>query len=158
MTNLDKEMWPAHGDTRALTKRDLITYYARMAPYLLPQLRDRPLTMTRYPNGIDGAFFYQKHVDALPAGGFVQTLRVFMDKRDQDAILVNNLPTLVWLAQVADLALHVSLARANPLPDALDRPQTYSGSKEAIEASLLNVPDFVLFDLDRKSTRLNSSH
>ncbi len=148
VTNLDKEMWPAHGDTRALTKRDLIVYYARMAPYLLPQLRDRPLTMTRYPNGIDGSFFYQKHVEALPPGGFVDTVTVFMDSRDQQAILANNLPTLVWLAQVADLALHTSLARANPAPDALDLPQTYSGSKEAIESSLLNYPDFVLFDLD----------
>jgi bifunctional non-homologous end joining protein LigD len=152
VTNLDKVMWPAHhdshGETRALTKRDLIAYYARMAPYLLPQLRDRPLTMTRYPNGIDAPFFYQKHVEALPAGGFVQTLKVFMDSRDQEAILVNNLPTLVWLAQVADLALHTSLARANPAPDAAGVPQTFAGSKEAIEASLLNRPDFVLFDLD----------
>ena len=148
VTNLDKVMWPAHGDTRALTKRDLIVYYARMAPYLLPQLRDRPLTMTRYPNGIDAAFFYQKHVEALPAGGFVQTIPVFMDNRDQDAILVNNLPTLIWLAQVADLALHTSLARANPEPDALQLPTTTHGSKEAVEASLLNYPDFALFDLD----------
>ncbi|MEI7926747.1 MAG: ATP-dependent DNA ligase, partial [Chloroflexota bacterium] len=78
----------------------------------------------------------------------VDTVTVFMDSRDQQAILVNNLPTLIWLAQVADLALHTSLARANPAPDALDLPQTYSGSKEAIESSLLNYPDFVLFDLD----------
>ena len=147
VTNLDKVMWPAHGDTRALTKRDLIVYYARMAPYLLPQLRDRPLTMTRFPNGIDAPFFYQKHVDNLP-GDFVQTVRVFMDSRDQEAILVNNLPTLVWLAQVADLALHTSLARVSGEPDALDIPTTFDGSKERIEASLLNYPDFVPFDLD----------
>jgi len=147
VTNLDKEMWPEHDGQRALTKRDLIAYYAHMAPYLLPQLRDRPLTMTRYPNGIDGTFFYQKHVEALP-GDFVQTIRVFMDGRDTDVILVNNLATLVWLGQVADLALHTSLARADPRPDALDLPATYDGSKERIEASLLNYPDFVLFDLD----------
>ena len=164
VTNLDKVMWPAHAmhgthgaAQRALTKRDLIVYYARMAPYLLSQLRDRPLTMTRYPNGIDGAFFYQKHVEALP-GDFVQTVPVFMDGRDQDAILVNNLPTLVWLAQVADLALHVSLARANHQPDALDVPQTYDGSKERVEASLLNYPDFVLFDLDPYIYRSDEGH
>ena len=148
VTNLDKVMWPAHGETRALTKRDLIVYYARMAPYLLPQLRDRPLTMTRFPNGIDAPFFYQKHMESLPPGDFVQTVRVFMDGRDQEAILVNNLPTLVWLAQVADLALHTSLARVSGEPDALDIPRTFDGSKERIEASLLNSPDFVLFDLD----------
>ena len=88
----------------------------------------------------------------------MQTVPVFMDGRDQDAILVNNLPTLVWLAQVADLALHVSLARANHQPDALDVPQTYDGSKERVEASLLNYPDFVLFDLDPYIYRSDEGH
>ena len=63
-------------------------------------------------------------------------------------VAVNNLATLVWLGQVADLALHTSLARADARPDALDLPATYDGSKERIEASLLKYPDFVLFDLD----------
>ena len=151
VTNLDKVMWPQHEGPhegqRALTKRDLIAYYARMAPYLLPQLRDRPLTMTRYPNGIEGPFFYQKHVEALP-GDFVRTVPVYTDGGDQDYILVNNLATLVWLGQVADLALHVSLARVNPEPDGGRLSTNFGGSKAQVERSLLNYPDFVLFDLD----------
>ena len=154
VTNLDKVMWPAVegpgvGGQRALTKRDLLAYYARMAPFLLPHLRDRPLTMTRYPNGLNGAFFYQKHVEALP-GDFVRTVPVFTEDGDQDYIVVNNLPTLLWLAQVADLALHVSLARIAPGPgeDGAGVSTDFGGSKARIERSLLNRPDFVLFDLD----------
>ena len=157
VTNLDKEMWPAAelggavGRQRALTKRDLITYYARMAHVIIPQIRNRPLTMTRYPNGIDRSFFYQKHVEHLP-GDFVKIVLVHAggddDGSDQEYVLVNNLPTLVWLAQMADLALHTSLARVDPTPDATHLATDFTGSREQIRRSVLNYPDFVLFDLD----------
>ncbi len=156
VTNLDKEMWPAAdlggavGEQRALTKRDLIAYYARMAHVIIPQIRNRPLTMTRYPNGIDGSFFYQKHVEHLP-GEFVETVMVHAggdDGSDQEYVLVNNLPTLVWLAQMADLALHTSLARVDPTPDATHLSTDFTGSREQIQSSVLNYPDFVLCDLD----------
>ncbi|MPZ98050.1 MAG: ATP-dependent DNA ligase [Dehalococcoidia bacterium] len=149
LSNLDKEMWPAFGEQRPLTKRDLISYYARTARVLLPQLRDRPLTMTRYPNGIEGKFFYQKHVDSLP-GDFVETVTSYSSDAgsDQDYILVNNLPTLLWLGQVADLALHTSLARVDPEPDGHHLSADFSGSREQVRSSLLNYPDFILFDLD----------
>ena len=148
LTNLDKVLWPATADEPALTKRDLLTYYARMAPWLLPHLRDRPVTMTRYPNGIEGSFFYQKHVEQAPP--FAETVSAYSDTNsgDQEFILCNNLATLLWLGQMADLALHTSLARVGPEPDAFHLPETYEGSKAAIEASRLNYPDFLLFDLD----------
>jgi bifunctional non-homologous end joining protein LigD len=73
---------------------------------------------------------------------------VWADKRDQEFIVCNNLATLLWTGQIANLALHTSLARIDPAPDALDRPAVFSGSQEAVEASVLNYPDFVLFDLD----------
>ena len=149
VTNLDKVMWPETPDQRALTKRDVIAYYARMAPVLLNQLRDRPLTMTRYPNGIDASMFYQKHIDSRP--DFVPTVPVFSSGAgdvDQDYVLVNNLPTLLWLGQLADLALHTSLARANPEPDGHHLGTDFGGSHEQILDSLLNYPDFILFDLD----------
>jgi len=149
VTNLDKVMWPETADQRALTKRDVISYYARMAPVLLNQLRDRPLTMTRYPNGVDASMFYQKHVDSRP--DFVPTVPVFSSgagEVDQDYVLVNNLPTLLWLGQLADLALHTSLARANPEPDGHHLGTDYTGSHDQILDSLLNYPDFILFDLD----------
>ena len=146
LTNLDKVMWPAWEDQRPLTKRDLITYLAQAAPLLLPWLRDRPLTMTRYPNGLEGTTFFQKHNEHAP--DFVQTFEVFADKRDQEFMVGNNLATLLWSGQIANLALHTSLTRIDPRPDALERSTQFAGSKEAVEASVLNYPDFVLFDLD----------
>lgn len=148
VTNLDKVMWPEFDGQRALTKRDLIAYYARMAPYLIHQVRDRPLTMTRYPNGIDAQFFYQKHVDDPPA--FIETVDVHTESGggDQQYLLVNNVATLVWLAQMADLALHTSLARVSPEPDGHHLSRDFTGSKAQVQDSLLNYPDFALFDLD----------
>ncbi len=148
VSNLDKVMWPEHDTQRALTKRDLIGYYARMAPYIINQVRDRPLTMTRFPNGVDGKFFYQKHVDDPPP--FIETVEVHTESGggDQQYLLVNNVPTLVWLAQMADLAIHTSLARVDPEPDGFAHSRKFSGSREQVENSLLNYPDFVLFDLD----------
>lgn len=148
VSNLDKVLWPETPGSRALTKRDLLEYYARMAQWLLPHLRNRPITMTRYPNGIEGSFFYQKHVDQVPA--FADTVAAYSDTNagDQTYILCNNLSTLLWLGQMADLALHTSLARVAPEPDAFHLPESYAGSRGAIEASRLNYPDFLLFDLD----------
>ncbi len=146
LTNLNKVLWPAYEDQRPLTKRDLLVYLATAAPVLLPHLRDHPVTMTRYPNGIDAPMFYQKHYEAPPP--FVHTVDVFADSRDQEFFVCNNLPTLMWLGQIANLALHISLARINPQPDAMHLPTTFTGSREAIEASVLNYPDVILFDLD----------
>src|SRR5262249_42621078 len=63
LSNLNKVFWPAHGQQRALTKRDLIVYFIHVAPYLLPHMKDRPLTLVRFPNGIHGGHFYQKHYE-----------------------------------------------------------------------------------------------
>ena len=153
VTNLDKVMWPAHEspggeESPAVTKRDLLRYLAQVSPWLLPHMRDRPVTLTRYPDGIDGNSFYQKHYDRPPA--FVETAEVYVDssRGDETALLCNNLPTLLWLGQLADLELHVSLARVSPEPDGHHLPMVFSGSKEQIERSALGHPDFVLFDLD----------
>ncbi|MBM4410029.1 MAG: ATP-dependent DNA ligase [Chloroflexi bacterium] len=148
VTNLDKVFWPEHRGQRALTKRDLLAYYAKMAHVLLPHLRDRPLTITRYPNGLECHSFYQKHVDTPPP--FVETVRVFTESGggDQEFVVVNNLPTLLWLAQYADIALHTSLARVDPEPDGHHLGRTFTRTKANVEASLLNYPDFVLFDFD----------
>ena len=158
VTNLDKVMWPEHqlpdggvpdgGESPAVTKRDLLRYLAEVSPWLLPHMRDRPVTLTRYPDGIGGNSFYQKHYDQPPP--FVETAEVYVDssRGDETALLCNNLPTLLWLGQLADLELHVSLARASAEPDGQHLPMVFSGSKEQIERSALGHPDFVLFDLD----------
>jgi bifunctional non-homologous end joining protein LigD len=149
LNNLDKEFWPAFEGRRALTKRDLLRYLARVAPYLLPHMRDRPITLTRYPNGINAKHFYQKHWEArLPE--FVDTVRLWSDQNegDGDYLICNNLPTLLWLGQLADIELHTWYSRVSPEPDGHHLPQTFTGSRRNIERSMLNYPDFIVFDLD----------
>jgi bifunctional non-homologous end joining protein LigD len=148
-SNLNKVFWPAHGEQRALTKRDLVLYFARVAPYLLPHLRDRPLTLVRFPNGITGGHFYQKHYEQ-PLPRFVETVWLYSDqnKGDGEYLMANNLPTLLWLGQVADIELHTWYSRVNPAGDALGTTTTFAGSLENIYRSTLNYPDFVVFDLD----------
>ncbi|MCZ6545583.1 MAG: non-homologous end-joining DNA ligase [Chloroflexi bacterium] len=151
VTNLDKEMWPGHGEVAPVTKRDLLVYYTEIAPFLLPHLADRPLTLTRFPDGVEGKSFYQKHwAQKRPA--FVEPISIYSEDAQEnlDFLLCNNLPTLLWLGQLADIALHVSLARAarGPGKDGQGLGTTYTDSRKRIEASLLNHPDFLLFDLD----------
>lgn len=146
VTNLDKVLWPG---SPAHTKRDLLAYAARIWPVLERHVRDRPLTLLRYPNGIDGKKFYQKHWDAeLPA--FVETVSMYSDGEggDQRFLFCNNLPTLLWLCQLADIEWHAHLARAVSGGDAGALPVTFTGSSSDLEESVLNYPDFILFDLD----------
>ena len=149
VTNLGKTLWPRSDRARPITKRDLLQYALAIAPLALPHLRDRPLTLLRFPNGIEGKRFYQRHWDATPPP-FVETVTAFAEGEgsDRELLLCNNLPSLLWLCQVADIEWHASLARVSPQPDGVTLPLTFSGSEEAIDASPLNHPDFVLFDLD----------
>ncbi len=149
LTNLNKELWPAGADSPAVTKGDMIRYYIRMGPTLLPHLRDRAMTLTRFPNGIGGESFYQKRWEHdLPE--FVETVRLFSSHNEGDVeyIVVNNLLTLVWLAQLANIELHPWLSRVTLEPDATHLTTSFTGSKEAIKESVLNYPDFIVFDLD----------
>jgi bifunctional non-homologous end joining protein LigD len=151
LTNLDRVYWPEDGTQRlrAYTKRDLIEYLARISPFMLPHLADRPLTMIRMPEGIHGERFFQKHWEhAKP--DFVESITVFSGSKDEshDYLLCNNLPTLLWLAQSGTLEYHVWHSRAKPGSDAPDAGTDYASSLESLEASILNFPDYVLFDLD----------
>ena len=94
------------------TKGQVVDYYIRIAPVLLPHLQDRPLTMKRYPNGVEGEFFYEKNCPSHRPT-WVKTARVWSkgNKRMMNYCLANDLPTLVWAANLADLELHTSLAR-----------------------------------------------
>jgi bifunctional non-homologous end joining protein LigD len=148
-SNLNKVFWPAHDQQRALTKRDLVTYFARVSPYLLPHLRDRPLTLVRFPNGIHSQHFYQKHYEQ-PLPPFVETVMLYSDQNKGDGryLLINNLPTLLWLGQVADIELHTWYSRVDPAGDTVGLTTTFAGSLENMHGSVLNYPDFVVFDLD----------
>jgi bifunctional non-homologous end joining protein LigD len=118
LSNLDKVLYPAG----PFSKRQLIDYYAEIAPVLLPHLEGRPLTVVRYPDGVEGKAFFQKQSPAhRPA--WVATVAVVSSsrggKREQiDYTLVEDLPTLVWLANLAALELHTPMART----PALERP------------------------------------
>ena len=151
LTHLDRVYWPADKALKqpALTKRDLLRYFAQVSPHILPHLADRPLTMIRMPEGIHGQRFFQKHWEQRRPS-FVETVTVFSETKDEkhDYILCNNLPTLLWLAQSGTLEFHVWHSRAKPGPDASSQSANYSSSLEAMEKSVLNFPDYVVFDLD----------
>jgi bifunctional non-homologous end joining protein LigD len=150
VTNLDKALWPEYEGRRALTKRDLLTYFVRISPYLLPHMKHRPLTLTRYPNGITKSHFYQKHYDQGPLPEFVETVKLWSGQNEADGtyLMCNNLPTLLWLGQLADLELHTWYSRVSPDPDGAHLPETYAGSDENFDQSRLNFPDFIVCDLD----------
>ena len=107
ITNWDKVLYPEAG----FTKGDLIAYYARLAPVVLPHLHDRPLTLKRYPNGVDAPYFYEKQSPSHRPE-WVQTVRI----GDVNYTLAQDRPTLVWLANLADVELHTSLSLA-PKPE-----------------------------------------
>jgi bifunctional non-homologous end joining protein LigD len=108
LSNLDKVLYPKAG----FTKGQVIDYYARVAKVLLPHLKDRALTLKRYPNGVEEEFFYEKRCPSFRPP-WVRTAPIW-SSRQQERIsfcLANDLPTLVWAANLADLELHTSLAR-----------------------------------------------
>jgi len=124
VSNLDKVLFPEDG----ITKGDVINYYLRISPWLLPYLKDRPLTLRRYPDGITGPHFFEKNAPAHTPE-FVETWPYQPEEKGRGLIhlmMANNLPTLVWLANMACLDMHPWLSR-------IDKP---------------NYPDYVVFDLD----------
>ncbi len=151
LTSLDRVYWPENKGLKqpALTKRDLLRYFVQVAPYILPHLADRPLTMIRFPDGIGGERFFQKHWEqARP--DFVESVTVWSDSKshEHNYLLCNNLPTLLWLAQNGTLEFHVWHSRTRPGPDSPNDNTGYAPSLESLEASIANYPDFVLFDID----------
>ncbi len=123
LSNLDKVLYPEAG----FTKGQVIDYYVRIAPVLLPHLHGRPLTMKRYPNGVSGPYFYEKNCPEHRPD-WVHTARVWSEgnNRWMDYCVVEDVATLVWAANLADLELHTSL----------------SLGKEILR------PTFLVFDLD----------
>ena len=123
LSNLEKVMYPETG----FTKGQLIDYYARIAPALLPHLKGRPLTMKRYPSGVKGEFFYEKNCP-VHRPEWVKTAPIWSEgnNRWMDYCLVEDLATLVWAGNLADIELHTSLSLAKKVEQ----------------------PTFLVFDLD----------
>ncbi|HEY7041686.1 MAG TPA: DNA ligase D [Methylomirabilota bacterium] len=114
-TNVKKVFWPAEG----YTKGDLIAYYERIAPLMLPYLRDRPLVLTRYPDGINGKSFYQKDAPEF-APAWVRTERIYSKDTERDIayLVVDDLEMLRYVANSAALLIHVWASRV----PSLERP------------------------------------
>ena len=109
VSNLDKVLYPEAG----FTKGQVIDYYIRIAPVLLPHLKNRPITLKRYPDGVEGFFFYEKQCPSHRPE-WVKTTEV-PSRREAgkiDYCMMNDLPALVWAANLADLELHTFLHRA----------------------------------------------
>ncbi|MDC4226000.1 MAG: non-homologous end-joining DNA ligase [Candidatus Manganitrophus sp.] len=125
LSHLDKRFWPKQGYTKA----DLIDYYSKVAPFALPHLQDRPLTLIRFPEGIEGESFYQKDwKEAAP--GWVKRVTIETEEETKrKMILCNNASTLVWLANLGNIELHPSYSRVDP-------------------EEVLAPPDFIVFDID----------
>jgi bifunctional non-homologous end joining protein LigD len=151
LTHLDRVYWPENPAVQqpALTKRDLLRYLAQVSSLMLPHLADRPLTMIRMPDGITKQRFFQKHWEQEKPD-FVDTITVYSEHRDEshDYLMCNNLPTLLWLAQSGTLEFHVWHSRARPGADAISTSTDYATSPESLEDSVLNYPDYVVFDID----------
>jgi bifunctional non-homologous end joining protein LigD len=108
VTNLDKVFYPKAG----FTKGDVIDYYVRISSVLLPHLRERPITLKRYPDGVEGFYFYEKKCpDHRPE--WVKTTKVAKSEGgDINYCVINDLPSLIWAANLADLELHTFLHKA----------------------------------------------
>ncbi len=113
LTNLEKVLYPEVG----FTKAQVIDYYTRIAPAILPHTRNHPLTLKRYPNGVDAEFFYEKNCPKHRPP-WVETATVWSEgnNRDMYYCLCQDLPTLVWLGNLATLEFHTSLSLADNLP------------------------------------------
>jgi bifunctional non-homologous end joining protein LigD len=112
LSNLEKVLYPATG----FTKKDVIDYYARIAPAILPHLAGRALTRKRYPDGVDGEPFFEKNAP-MHKPDWVKTAPIWSgrNRRTVHYVLANDLATLVWLANLAALELHPSLALAEDI-------------------------------------------
>lgn len=122
LSNLEKDLYPSYG----FTKAHILEYYRLISKFILPHLKDRPVTLTRYPEGVEKGFFFEKRCPSHRPG-WAKTTEVRGDKGERrTACLINDLETLMWVENLAALELHVPLARA--------------GSPET--------PDSMVFDLD----------
>src|SRR5580704_4729601 len=112
LTNLDKVLYPAAG----FTKGQVIDYYARIAPALVPHLAGRPLTLKRYPGGVDEEYFFEKNA-TKHRPDWVKTAPIWSERNGHDInyLLANDLPTLTWIANLAGLELHPSLSLAKDI-------------------------------------------
>ena len=112
LSHLDKVLWPATG----FTKAQMIDYYTRIAPVMLPHLTGHPVTLKRYPDGVDAGYFYEKECPAYhPDWVNTATMPSRNVRQRVNFCVVDNAPTLVWLANLASVELHTLLSTGEDL-------------------------------------------
>ena len=152
LTHLDRVYWPADPALKqpALTKRDLLRYFAQVSPFMLPHLADRPLTMIRMPDGIRGQRFFQKHWEQERPGVRRDDHRVLRAQGREPRVPAVQQPADAAVARAVRHARipRLAFARASPGPTAARKSTDYASSLESLEGSVLNYPDYVVFDID----------
>ena len=149
VSSLDRVYWPADQRRPAVTKRDFLLYLIANAPSMLGAMRDRPLTLFRWPEGVGGRRVLMKHWEIrLPM--FVERANIFSASkgRPDQYILCNNLPTLVWLGHMGTLEFHAWHSRVRAGDDAPAAGVDARSSLQALHASVVEYPDYMLFDID----------
>jgi bifunctional non-homologous end joining protein LigD len=142
-SNLDKVFWNKTQEHPQFTKNDLIDYYDKIADWLLPYLKDRPLSLSRYPDGITGRSFYHKNWDNEKPE-YVNSVQVYSKSKEAiiNYLLCNNKDTLLWLANLGCIEMHPWYSRINDYNICTDSNMLYE------DKCGLNYPDFIVFDLD----------
>ncbi|MGI0000202.1 MAG: hypothetical protein ACRD6Q_03165, partial [Nitrososphaeraceae archaeon] len=142
-SNMKKEFWGATEYRPSITKGDLIEYYNKISEHLLPYLRDRPISLSRYPDGIYGKGFYQKDWKNKKPH-YVRTVKVYSESNNDEInyIVCNNKETLLWLVNLGCIEIHPWNSRVN------DYNQCNNIDVIKTEECGLNYPDFIVFDLD----------
>ena len=149
-SNVDKIFWSARGRQKELTKGDLIEYYNKVSEFILPHLRNRPLSLKRYPDGIRGkSFFHKNWVQEKPA--YVKTIQVFSESKNDTVnyLICNNNETLLWLANLGCIEMHPWYSRVNDFNACSNAATARSDPSSSDEENCgLDTPDFIVFDLD----------
>lgn len=127
LSNLDKLYWPKE----KITKRDLIRYYEAVSPWLLPHLKDRPESLKRFPDGIDGPSFFQKNLKDHP--DWIATVLIKHENKEVNYLLIQNEESLIFAANLGCIEIHPFFSRIKTLDN----------------------PDFLVFDLDPKGASFN---
>ncbi len=143
ISNPNKIYWPKTREQPEFTKKDLINYYKVIGTLILPHLKDRPLSLSRYPNGIYGKSFYHKNWgQAKP--GFVMTAQIHSEQRNDNInyLVCNNKESLLWISNLGCIEMHPWYSRIK------DFDSCNSSSLLDEEKCGLNLPDFIVFDLD----------
>jgi bifunctional non-homologous end joining protein LigD len=158
LSNLDKVYWPKTSEHPELTKADLIEYYNRVSDYVLYYLKDRPLSLSRYPEGITGKHFFHKNWGDKEKPEFVNTVQVYSKSTGNinDHLVCNNKDALLWIANLGCIEMHPWHSRIKDYTACKDIAEGYSSSYSppaAVnilneEKCGLNYPDFIVFDLD----------